>query len=385
MFHLIASAIFFYVALRLVVPLPLGRKAKLAAVLALLLVAEQHFFMRYFLGGMAAPGLPFGALLIQGWLYGAFILLALFLLAMDTVALFFALARRIGLPLRLPFSQAKRASLLLVLALCLAAYGEWQAIREPETRSVEVVLDRLPPALDGLSLVQITDPHASALLRGPRLRAIVDRTLAMQPDLVLLTGDLVDGKPSDRAGDVAPLKDLRARFGVFACPGNHEYYSDYDAWMRAFADMGIVELTNSHRVLSVRGQPLVIAGLTDPAASRFGLPEPDIRAALAGIPPDVPIILMAHQPRAAPENALAGVDLQLSGHTHGGQIVWLRPLIGRFNAGFISGWYSLDKGNGRGEMKMYVSNGAGLWAGFPIRLGVPAEITRIVLRSPEKQ
>ena len=97
------------------------------------------------------------------------------------------------------------------------------------------VLDRLPPALDGLSLVQITDPHASALLRGPCLRAIVDKTLAMQPDLVLLTGDLVDGAPALRADDVAPLKDLRARFGVFACPGNHEYYSNYDAWMRAFA------------------------------------------------------------------------------------------------------------------------------------------------------
>ena len=385
MFHLIASVICFYVILRLVVPLPLGRMAKLAAVLALLLVAEQHFFMRYFLGGMAAPGLPFGALLIQGWLYGAFILLALFLLAMDAVALVFALVRRVGLPLRLPFSQAKRAGLLLVLALCLAAYGEWQAIREPETRSVEVTLDRLPPALDGFSLIQITDPHASALLRGPRLRAIVDKTLALQPDLVLLTGDLVDGKPADRAGDVAPLKDLRARFGVFACPGNHEYYSDYDAWMRAFADMGIAELTNSHVVLSVRGQPLVIAGVTDPAASRFGLPEPDIRAALAGAPPDAPIILMAHQPRTAPDSALAGVDLQLSGHTHGGQILWLRPLIRRFNGGFISGWYGLDKGNGRGEMKMYVSNGAGLWAGFPIRLGVPAEITRIVLRSPEKR
>ena len=384
MFHLFASAIFFYVALRLVVPQPLGRAAKLAAILVLLLVAEQHFFMRYFLGGMAAPGLPFGALLIQGWLYGAFILLALFLLAMDAVALVFTLARRLGLPLRLPFSQAKRASLLLVLALCLAAYGEWQAIREPETRNVEVVLDRLPPALDGLSLVQITDPHASALLRGPCLRAIVDKTLAMQPDLVLLTGDLVDGAPALRADDVAPLKDLRARFGVFACPGNHEYYSDYDAWMRAFADMGIVELTNSHVVLSVGGQPLVIAGLTDPAASRFGLPEPDIQAALAGAPPGAPIILMAHQPRTAPDNALAGVDLQLSGHTHGGQILWLRPLVERFNGGFISGWYNLDKGKGRGEMKMYVSNGAGLWAGFPIRLGVPAEITRIVLRSPEK-
>ena len=386
MFHIIASLIFLYVSFRLIVPLPLGRKAKLAACAALLLISQQHVFMRYVFGGMASPELPLVMLLLLGWLFVAFILLAVFFLFTDLAALLFLLARKAGLPMVLPFSPAGRAALLLALSLILSGVGVWQAVREPDTRTVEITLDRLPPALDGLSLVQITDPHASALLRGPRMRAIVDKTLALNPDLILLTGDLVDGSPADRAADVAPLNDLHARFGVFACAGNHEYYSNYAAWMKAFADLGLTVLSNSHAVLSVRGEPLVIAGVTDPASSRFGLPGPDVEAALAGVPEDVPVILLAHQPRTAPENARAGVDLQLSGHTHGGQILGLTLLAKWFNGGFLSGWYTLDSGRPEpSRMHLYVSTGAGLWAGFPARLGVPAEVTRIVLRSAKRQ
>ena len=384
MFHSISGIIFLYLYFRLVAPLPLGRKTKLAAFLALLLISQKHIFMRYFFGGMASPELPYAVLLFLGWLFTAFILLAVFVLISDLAALLMLLARQFGLRLSLPFSRTKRAAILLLMAMALAAYGEWEAVRVPEVRTVEVTLDRLPPALDGLSLVQITDPHASALLRGPRMRAIVDKTLALNPDLILITGDLVDGTPANRAADVAPLKDLRARFGVFACAGNHEYYSDYLEWMKAFNELGLIFLTNSHAVVSVRGLPVVIAGVTDPVSDRFSLPGPDIEAALAGAPKDALTILLAHQPRNARENALAGVDLQLSGHTHGGQILGLHLITKQFNNGFVSGWYTVDKdGQTPGRMQMYVSNGAGLWNGFPVRLGVPAEITRIVLRAPK--
>ena len=386
MFHFIAGLIFFYVSFRLIVPLSLGWKTKLAAAAALLLISQQHAFMRYVFGGMASPELPLAVLLLLGWCFVAFILLAIFFLLTDLAALLFLLARKAGLSVFLPFSPARRAALLLALSLSLSGVGVWQAVREPDMRTVEVILDRLPPALDGLSLVQITDPHASALLRGPRMRAIVDEALAVNPDLILLTGDLVDGTPAVRAADVAPLKDLRARYGVFVCTGNHEYYSDYAAWMRAFTDLGLTVLSNSHAVLSVRGESLVIAGVTDPTSSRFGQPGPDIEAALAGAPGNVPVILLAHQPRTAPDNARAGVDLQLSGHTHGGQILGVNLLAKWFNNGFLSGWYTLDGGQAApARMHLYVSNGAGLWAGFPARLGVPAEVTRIVLRSAKQQ
>lgn len=386
MFHLIASLILLYVAFRLIVPLSLGRKAGTAVFVALLLVSQQHAIIRWFFGSMSAVELPQAVLLFLGWLFAAFLLLAVFLLLTDLAVLLFWLAQRAGLPVSLPFSPARRAALLLALCLILSAVGVRQAMREPELRTVEVTLDRLSPALDGLSLVQITDPHVSALLRGPRMRAIVNQVLDLDPDLILLTGDLVDGTPADRAADVASLADLRARFGVFACVGNHEYYSNYAAWVKAFADLELTVLNNSHTVLSVRGEPLIIAGLTDPASSRFGLPGPDIKAALAGVSGDAPVILLAHQPRAALENAQAGVDLQLSGHTHGGQILGLDLLVKHFNNGFLSGWYTLDSGRSApARMQLYVSNGAGLWAGFPVRLGVPAEVTRIVLRSAPRK
>jgi predicted MPP superfamily phosphohydrolase len=134
-------------------------------------------------------------------------------------------------------------------------------------------------------------------------------------------------------------------------------------------------LLNSHVVLEIRGQKLVVAGVTDMVAERFSLPGPDLAQALAGAPKDAARILLDHRPGNAPANAGAGVDLQLSGHTHGGQIVGINQLVARFNQGFLYGWYQV------GAMRLYVSSGAGLWNGFPVRLGVPAEIARVVLRS----
>ena len=384
MFRLVPIVIFFYVSLRLIFPLPLKWGPKIAATVLLLLFSQQHLIIRHFFGGLAAPSLPHTVILIQGWIFGAVFLLTLLLLLTDIVGVLFVLGRLFGLPLSLPFSMPRRAAVLVVLALALSAYGVRQAIRVPDVRTEEVTLDRLPPALDGLVLAQISDLHVSTLLQGPRVRAIVDKVLAMKPDLILLTGDLVDGTPAIRADDVAPLKDLRATYGVFACPGNHEYYSDYNAWMPAFEALGITVLENAHEVVSIRGRPVVIAGVTDLVASRFGMPEPDIGAALAGAPENALIILLAHQPRNAPDNALAGVDLQLSGHTHGGQILGTYPLSGMFYNGFVSGWYTVDEGpNSPGRMRLYVNRGAGLWSGFPLRLGVPAEITRIILRAPK--
>ena len=385
MFRLAPILVFFYLSLRFVLPLPCSWKTKIAATVLLLLVSQQHLLTQRFFGSVVAPDLSHSVMLIQGWIYGAFFLLALFLLFVDVVGVLFVAARLLGLPLSLPFSWAKRAAFLVVLALAVSAYGEWQAMRVPDVRAEEVTLDRLPPALDGLVLVQVSDLHASTLLQGPRVREVVDKILAQKPDLILLTGDLVDGTPEARADDVAPLRDLRARYGVFGCVGNHEYYSQYSVWMAKFAELGITMLANEHKVVSVRGLPLVIAGVTDPAASRYMLPEPDIHAALSGAPQGAPVILLAHQPRDAQFNSGKGVDLQLSGHTHGGQFLGAAPLSKKYNNGFVSGWYTVDEGPTApgGRMQLYVSRGAGVWSGYPLRLGVPAEITRITLRAPQ--
>jgi predicted MPP superfamily phosphohydrolase len=203
----------------------------------------------------------------------------------------------------------------------------------------------------------------------------VDRTNALDADLVVITGDLSDGAPEARAADITPVGDLRARDGVIAVPGNHEYYFDYPRWMAIWRDLGLTMLENSHVQIEHRGAVLALAGLTDPQAASFGQAMPDLPRAMQGVPPGMPVILLQHHPDTAREHARAGVKLQLAGHTHGGQILGPHLLTQWANAGFVSGLYQV------GDMALYVSNGTGLWNGLALRLGRPSEITHIVLRA----
>ena len=375
MIYFLTGLIGAYVIGRFVPALPWPVAAKWLMALALLAISQQYLLTRSLFGSLASPELPFGVLAFMGWLFGALLLLFFFLLFKDVgVFLFFVVRKLTGLPpIGLP--AVYWTGILGVAALGLSAIGVWQAVRVPDVRDVEVRLERLPPQLDGLRIVQLTDLHASRLLGGDWQRAVVDKTNALKPDLILITGDLVDGTPENRAADVAPLRDLKARLGVLAIPGNHEYYSDFQAWKAAFDKLGLRVLQNEHVVLGEPGSALVVAGTTDRNAERFGLPLPDINRALTGAPKDAPVVLMAHQPKGAAGNAEAKVDLQLSGHTHGGQIAGLHWIVQAANEGFVSGLYRV------GAMQLYVSNGTGLWNGFPVRIGRPSEITQITLRA----
>jgi predicted MPP superfamily phosphohydrolase len=376
MFHMLTGLIGLYVVLRFVPALPWSVAGKCLAALALLLVSQIYLVNRMFLGSIASPEVPGGVVMALGWLIGALIFLAIFLLLKDVASLLlFALHKLGGIRLALPFSAARVNGALAAVALILSAIGVWQAYRVPDAHRVEIALDRLPAELDGLRLVLLSDLHASKFHEAPWMRAVVERANELHPDFTLITGDTVDGSPARRAADVAPLADLKARLGVLAVPGNHEYYSGYEAWMAAFGKLGLRMLSNQHAVFQDKGRTLVVAGTTDRNAERFGLPTPDIKASLAGAPKKATVILMAHQPRGAAKNAAAGVDLQLSGHTHGGQIAGLHFIVQKVNEGFVSGAYRV------GPMWLYVSNGTGLWSGFPIRLGRPSEITLITLRS----
>ncbi len=207
------------------------------------------------------------------------------------------------------------------------------------------------------------------------MAAVVAKTNALDADLIVLTGDLADGTPEARADDVRPLGDLRARDGVLAIPGNHEYYADYQRWMAVYRALGLNMLENAHVVIQRGDAALAVAGITDRQATSFGQPRPDLDKALEGLAPGMPVILLAHRPAGAAQHAQAGVALQVSGHTHGGQILGAHLLTQWANEGFVSGLYTV------GGMQMYVSNGTGLWNGLAIRLGRPSEITRIVLRT----
>lgn len=386
--------IFLYLFIRLILPLPCGRAYKSAATLLLLAVSQGHLVKRLWFGGLASPELPPFVLMLHGWLYICLLILCLGVLARDALRLGKWLALAVaGRPRRkakafvperrrfltaglgaLPAACGARQALLSGLIMLPTAYGVARAVEVPKVRDTTALLANLPPELDGLNLVQISDMHVSPLLREDWVGALVERINGLNADVIVFTGDLVDGLPAERADSVALLRKLKARHGIFACAGNHEYFGNFSAWMEQFADLGLTMLLNEHRVLGINGRELVLAGVTDIVAERFSLPLPDVARALDGAPQGAVRVLLDHRPGQAPYNAKAGIDLQLSGHTHGGHILGMDEIVARFNNGFVRGWYNV-KG-----MPLYVSSGAGLWNGFPVRLGVPPEIARVTLR-----
>jgi predicted MPP superfamily phosphohydrolase len=266
-----------------------------------------------------------------------------------------------------------RYAAALVAAL-LAAVAVANALRVPTVRDVTVAIRDLPASFDGYRIVQLTDLHVSRLFTARWAEAVVNRSNAASADLIVVTGDFIDGSVQMRRRDVEPLRHLRAPDGVYAIPGNHEYFFNYRAWMRHLSDMGFRMLPNAHAVIDRGGAQLVVAGVTDLSAPSVGEAAPDLGLALRGAPAEAPVVLLDHQPRRARAAASRGIALQLSGHTHGGMILGLDRLVARANAGFVSGRYAV------GDMTLYVSNGTGLWPGFALRLGVPSEITLITLR-----
>ena len=365
-------ALFCYLLVRLVLPLRLSRSAKTGLGLLILLVS-QHYLLRMAFGQMPSPEAPRWFILLEGWSFTTLIIVFLLTLLRDLYLLACWLVRK-QRP-SIPFSPERRAALFSVAAAGVAVYSLKKATELPEIRSSEITLPRLPKALDGLTVAHLSDVHVSPLFPERWIADMVNRVNSIKPDLILLTGDLVDGAPGLRATDIAPLAKLRARFGTYGCTGNHEYYSNFRAWMPLFASLGITMLQNSHVLLDLDGQPLAVAGVTDRVARDFGLPMPSPAQALEGIPEESVRIMLQHRPDGAARSAVLKADLQLSGHTHGGHALGMHRLVARFNEGFVYGWYTVD------GMPMYVTSGAGLWNGFPVRLGVPSEIARIVLRS----
>lgn len=361
-----------WVALRFVRALPGGWPTQLSAALLLLLVAQYQQITGRFFGSIASPELPQWLLIVIGWAFGSFLLLAMLLLLRDLIGLGVLLAWRRGGRLLL---GADATLLLGLLAALLGLFGTWQGLKLPAVKTVTVTLRGLPAAFDGYRIVQLSDLHAQRLLPARWQQDVVDQANALQPDLIVITGDLQDGEPQARADDVAPLAGLRATDGALAVPGNHEYYADYQAWMTAFAELGLPMLVNQHRLIQRGDAAIAIVGLADRQATAFAAPGPDLQAATAGLPDDVPFIVLQHQPRSARDNATGGAALQLSGHTHGGQILGPSVLTRYANNGFLAGVYRV------GDMTLYVSRGTGLWNGLVLRLGAPSEITELELHA----
>ncbi|UNK43554.1 metallophosphoesterase [Luteimonas sp. S4-F44] len=372
MLSVVALVLASYLALRLVLPLRCAWPLRVALAALIYGLALHHRIVARFAGSMASPELPKLVIAALGTGFVALLLTALLVLLLDLATLAAWALRRPGAlsALRARWLRPGAAALALLLSL----YGTWQAMVVPKVRQIEIAIADLPPAFEGYRVLQLTDIHTSRLLTGDWVAEVVARANAQHPDLIVITGDLVDGSVRARRDDVRPLAELRAPDGVVAITGNHEYYGQYRDWMDAFAALGMTVLENAHLRIARGDAALTVAGVTDPVAARYGLPLPDAAAALAGADPDAPVILLDHRPGEARVHAARGVALQLSGHTHGGHIIGMDRLVARANGGFVSGLYPVD------GMQLYVGNGAGLWPGFATRIGVPSEIALITLR-----
>lgn len=374
MFPVVPGLIGLYLVVRYIARLRVAMAVR--AVLSLLLMAliSHHWLVARFAGSIASPEIPRGAIMGLSWAFGALMMFAFFLLLKDIAGGVLWLFSRV----RGRAVLAQRGYVHVVALVCAAfsAVGVYNATRVPEVHAFDLTIPGLDARYDGYRLVHLTDLHTSRLLQGPWLAEVVSRTNALNPDLILISGDLVDGTPQARALDYPALGKLAAKDGVFGVTGNHEYYNAYKEWLTVFQQQGIRMLMNEHVVLERDGAHLVVAGVNDTVSLRWNEPGPDIARALAGRPAGAPVILMDHRPGNARENRAAGADLQLSGHTHGGHILGLHLLVAQFNGGFVSGLYPVDGGH------LYVSNGAGLWPGFAQRLGKRSEIVEITLRAP---
>jgi len=351
----------------------LGVRAQAVWAMVLLACFSKFFCYREFGGDAFTPELPERLIWIWNWAYsGAFIL---GILAVLTAF----------------FRFPKRVVVLPVLAWGLSAWGVWNGISVPGVKEVELAYDDLPASLDGYRIVQLSDLHVSSAARKWRTEKIVAAANACGGDIIVITGDLVDGYPRERRRDVMPLKDLKAREGVYAVTGNHEAYFDIAGWMPWFEHWGI-RFLNNECVFPREG--LALGGTDERALPQLHPGEdrklifPSVVRTFEKATNGEFRVFLQHRPSHAAENAqIHGVRLQLSGHTHGGVFPGMTWLVAKHNRGLVRGVYTFQVSQtpqtsqtSQTLSRAYVSAGAGQWAGFPLRFFNPTEITVITLR-----
>ncbi|MFC9897065.1 metallophosphoesterase [Nocardia sp. NPDC127579] len=291
------------------------------------------------------------------------------LLGLLLVGIVLLLARWAKFSGRLRLTRALSAG-LVVASVGAVAYGVYEA-NTPRVVQVQVRSSKLPAELDGLRVAVVSDIHVGAARGAAFTRRVVDLVNEQRPDLIVLPGDLIDGSVELVGPDIAPVAELRSRYGMFAVAGNHEGYVDgVGDWMDYWESLGLRTLRNQRAEIEVGAATVEIAGVYD-----FDAPDPwgpDLDSALTGHRPDRFLILLAHQPRQAPDAADRGVDLQISGHTHGGQMWPLNYVVGWVN-GTVFG---LDR---VGAMQRYTTRGVGAW-GPPVRVAAPPDISILTLR-----
>lgn len=375
-FQIIPVAAWIVAFIVVVRPLELSRRGTFAAS-ALFAVALGKFAFFATVGGDAfTPYLPAIVIWGYGWIYAAAMMLTAAAFPFDIVCYLLGLAK-----IRVPVRMTRVVfAAFAICAAALSAWGIYEGVRTPDVNRIEIAYDDLPQSFDGYRIVHLSDLHCSTSARRPRFERIVERVNALDADLIAITGDFVDGLVCERRDDMEPLAHLRARDGVWGCVGNHERYWEWNGWDDALFRLNIWILAeHRHYAKSVirRGDDAIaLGGLYDPAFFQFTGITSVARDAFREAPKGAFRILLYHRPHTKEIcSEDADVKLQLSGHTHGGAMPGVKWLVARVNEGHVRGLYEFAKGR-----YLHVSPGTGQWAGFPLRLFNPTEITEIILR-----
>ncbi len=263
--------------------------------------------------------------------------------------------------LKFVYSSSKLSFASLVIAFALGSFSFYHAAKNPLVSHYDLVYKNLPQELDGYRIAHISDTHSGVLFRKEWTEELVNKVMAEKTNLIVHTGDIADGLPNAVKESVAPMLKLSAPDGVYYVMGNHENYHSITAWRDYHKSNGLRVLEDEYDVH--KSLPLIIAG----AAAGPRTKPTDYKKLLKNAPEKAFVLLLDHYPNRASKSK-DYVDLQLSGHTHGGLTFYLAPIIAKFNEGFVNGLYNL------GDMKLFVTSCVGLWSYAPLRLFVPSEI-----------
>ncbi len=391
----ILAVVYCYIGWRLIIRSSMSNKRKFSLIVLLLFFASLPS-IPYFLFLCQIENLWIDRLSWVGYLSMSFLTLALYLLTLADIFAFIAIcfqkiffgtkrffshnmkSRKPNRAERRVFFRKSLNMGILGVAGVLTGYGLYEARRRPEIVNITIPFRALPEDFENLRIVQISDIHAGPTLKRDYVEKIVEQVNSVNPDIIVFTGDIADGSVAYLKNDVAPLADLSSVYGSYFVTGNHDYLSGVAEWVDKIEQLGFTTLMNEHRVIHYGSGRILLAGVTDYSAGSFNKrSSSNPMLALAGAQPCNIKIVLAHQPMSIFACAKSGYDLQISGHTHGGQslpwqyIFWLEP------PHYISGLYKHNK------TWLYVNRGTGYF-GSPQRLCIPPEITLFKLTSSRK-
>lgn len=380
--NLVSLVVLLVLLFGLIMPLRLSWRSKTILSLLVILGISRNYLHLIVGGNPFDPDIPYNLNFVLDLSRTTLITLAGLVVFRSLLNLGAKIIKRSYKAFVLPAFSLFHAQLMLILALAVACYGTSTAYSKPRINHYQVTMERLDPRLDGMRVIMVSDFHITTTTDPSYVGDIVNKINSLNPDLILLPGDLIDGQVNKRDAVTKLLFNLKAKFGVYLTTGNHEYYSGYQSWHDYFVKGGIISLDN--KVVALQDDKnktlLTLGGITDPKAANYGLPMPDVKGVAQALDDSAPTIVLSHRPAYAIDfaNSDKNVDLVLSGHTHGGLILGLNQVVAKINEGFLSGHYRIN------NTDLIVSNGIAVWSGYSMRLGVPNEFIVMTLRSKTK-